>query len=514
MESVCSVRNLSKSFIGVRALQHIDLEIRAGEIHCLAGENGCGKSTLVKCISGVYTPDEGEIQLNGHSYRSLTPVEAMNEGVQVIYQDLSLFQHMTVAENIAIGRLKTEKQKFVSWKEIHQIAQEQLDRIGVHMNLDAEVGEISMAERQMVAICRALAQNARILFMDEPTTALSKIEVKHLMAVMNELKKKGLAVIFISHKLDEVFEVADSISIFRNGEKVGDFRNTDLDEKSLAKYMTGRDVMYQKYHRTFRDDTPLLELDSLSRDGQYERVSFQVRRGDIIGLTGLLGSGRTELAMTLFGLNPSDAGSIRIDGKEVHIKSPIEAKEQGIALLPEDRFTEGLFEERTIRENISSGVIGKISRRGILNRKKEAQLAIDSIRNLKVRTPSAETIVGTLSGGNQQKVVIAKWTAMSPRIFIMDSPTVGIDIGSKEEIYEQVQHFADEGMAILFISDEIPEIMTNCNRVIVMSHGRCVRLFEEEELQKPETEKVISDMIGAQVQEELQKETKESTANE
>lgn len=275
-----------------------------------------------------------------------------------------------------------------------------------------------------------------------------------------------------------------------------------------------RTVLPMRYHRTFRDDTPLLELDSLSRDGQYERVSFQVRRGDIIGLTGLLGSGRTELAMTLFGLNPSDAGSIRIDGKEVHIKSPIEAKEQGIALLPEDRFTEGLFEERTIRENISSGVIGKISRRGILNRKKEAQLAIDSIRNLKVRTPSAETIVGTLSGGNQQKVVIAKWTAMSPRIFIMDSPTVGIDIGSKAEIYEQVQHFADEGMAILFISDEIPEIMTNCNRVIVMSHGRCVRLFEEEELQKPETEKVISDMIGAQVQEELQKETKESTANE
>lgn len=506
MEPILSASNISKSFIGVRALNNIDITINAGEIHCLAGENGCGKSTLVKCISGVYTPDEGTIQIEGQTCGSMTPIEAMNHGIQVIYQDLSLFQHMTVAENIAISKLKFENTKIINWKTIKAIAKEQLDKIGVTMDLDETVGEISMANKQMVAICRALAQNAKILFMDEPTTALTKTEVSHLMKVMLELKKKGLAIVFISHKLDEVFEVADKITIFRNGNKIGDFNSSDLDEKSLSYYMTGREIEYPRYHRTYKDNTPILSVEHLTRKGQYEDMSLTVRPGDIIGLTGLLGSGRTELAMALFGLNKTQAGVIKVNGKEVDINSPMVAKKYGIALLPEDRSREGLFIERKIKENISAPIIDTICKKGIVNRKKENEIAEKYVEELKVRTPSIETVVGTLSGGNQQKVVISKWIATSPKVFIMDTPTVGIDIGSKAEIYEQIHKFADEGMAIILISDEIQEVMANCNRVLVMAHGKCVVELSEEDLMQEGADKHLAEIIGNQKEKALSQE--------
>lgn len=506
MEPILSASNISKSFIGVRALNNIDITINAGEIHCLAGENGCGKSTLVKCISGVYTPDEGTIQIEGQTCGSMTPIEAMNHGIQVIYQDLSLFQHMTVAENIAISKLKFENTKIINWKTIKAIAKEQLDKIGVTMDLDETVGEISMANKQMVAICRALAQNAKILFMDEPTTALTKTEVSHLMKVMLELKKKGLAIVFISHKLDEVFEVADKITIFRNGNKIGDFNSSDLDEKSLSYYMTGREIEYPRYHRTYKDNTPILSVEHLTRKGQYEDMSLTVRPGDIIGLTGLLGSGRTELAMSLFGLNKTQAGVIKVNGKEVDINSPMVAKKYGIALLPEDRSREGLFIERKIKENISAPIIDTICKKGIVNQKKENEIAEKYVEELKVRTPSIETVVGTLSGGNQQKVVISKWIATSPKVFIMDTPTVGIDIGSKAEIYEQIHKFADEGMAIILISDEIQEVMANCNRVLVMAHGKCVVELSEEDLMQEGADKHLAEIIGNQKEKALSQE--------
>lgn len=506
MEPILSASNISKSFIGVRALNNIDITINAGEIHCLAGENGCGKSTLVKCISGVYTPDEGTIQIEGQTCGSMTPIEAMNHGIQVIYQDLSLFQHMTVAENIAISKLKFENTKIINWKTIKAIAKEQIDKIGVTMDLDETVGEISMANKQMVAICRALAQNAKILFMDEPTTALTKTEVSHLMKVMLELKKKGLAIVFISHKLDEVFEVADKITIFRNGNKIGDFNSSDLDEKSLSYYMTGREIEYPRYHRTYKDNTPILSVEHLTRKGQYEDMSLTVRPGDIIGLTGLLGSGRTELAMSLFGLNKTQAGVIKVNGKEVDINSPMVAKKYGIALLPEDRSREGLFIERKIKENISAPIIDTICKKGIVNRKKENEIAEKYVEELKVRTPSIETVVGTLSGGNQQKVVISKWIATSPKVFIMDTPTVGIDIGSKAEIYEQIHKFADEGMAIILISDEIQEVMANCNRVLVMAHGKCVVELSEEDLMQEGADKHLAEIIGNQKEKALSQE--------
>ena len=498
MEPILIAKDICKSFVGVQALKHVDVTIRPGEIHCLAGENGCGKSTLIKCISGVYTPESGTITLEGVPYHSLTPQQAMQHGVQVIYQDLSLFQHMSIAENIAIGKLRFENRRMVNWKEIRKIAQEQMDKIGVKMDLNQPVGETSMANRQLTAICRALAQDAKILFMDEPTTALTKKEVTRLLEVVLELKQKGLAIVFISHKLDEVFSIADTITIFRNGEKIGDFNCDELDEKKLSYYMTGREVEYPRYHRTCTDNKPILELQGLTRKNQYSNIDLTVRPGDIIGLTGLLGAGRTELAMSLFGLNSTQSGKILVDGKEVKIGSPIAAKRLGIALLPEDRFTQGLFLERKVKENVSSAMVSDISHRHILDRKKETEMAEQCVQELKVRTPTVDTIVGSLSGGNQQKVVIGKWSATNPRVFIMDTPTVGIDIGSKAEIYEQIHHFADSGMSIILISDEVQEILANCNRLLILSEGHCIKVMEEEDLNQPDADKTIAALVSQQ----------------
>lgn len=493
---VLQARMLSKKFVGVQALDKVSLDIEAGTIHCLAGENGSGKSTFVKTISGIYQPDEGEIVLNGNAYAGLTPVQAMREGVQVIYQDLSLFPHMSLAENIALNRLHLSGKKMISWKEVGRIAREQTEKIGIDLDLNATARETSMAGRQIVAICRALSQDARLLFMDEPTAALTRQEVDRLLKVVQELKNKGLSVVFISHKLDEIFRISDNITIFRDGKKIGDFESAQLDEPSLVYHMTGRDVRYPRYERHSSDDTPLLEVKRLNKQGHYQDVSFQIRRGDILGLIGLLGSGRTELAMSLFGLNPPDEGVVMFDREIVSVASPVEAHRLGIALLPEDRSSQGLFRERSIRENVTSTLLDHLtSGFWAVNIQKERAIAEESVKKLRIRAPSVETHVGTLSGGNAQKVVVAKWSAANPKLFIMDSPTVGIDMGSKAEIYEMVQSFAHNGMAILFITDELEELMCNCNRVLVMANHRIIAELDEKAM--AQGARYIADLIGA-----------------
>ena len=317
----------------------------AGEIHCLVGENGCGKSTLIKCISGVYTQDSGYIILNNNRYQKLTTGQAIREGVQVIYQDLSLFLQMSVAENIAIERLRAENRKIVNWNEVYRIATEQLQKIGVELDLDKKISESLMATRQLTAICRALVHDAKILIMDEPTTTLTKKEVTLLLKIVRNLQSNGISIIFVSHKLNKVFSIADVITVLRNGEKIGDFDRNELDEKSLSKHITGREIDYPRYKRTIKNDTPILEVNQLSRNNQFTNISFDLRKGDILGLIGLLGSGRTEIALSLFGLNPTNSGTIRVEGKNLKITSPQAAKANKIALLPEDRFSQGLFIE-------------------------------------------------------------------------------------------------------------------------------------------------------------------------
>lgn len=489
-------RHLSISFGGVRALSDVSVRVRRGEITCLSGENGSGKSTFVKIVSGVYAPDAGEVHVDGRHLATHHPRAAIAAGVQVIYQDLSLFEHLTVAENIAMNRMLHDGTRFVSPTVVRDVAAEQLRRVDVQLDLDAPLSAISVASKQVVAICRALAMDAKVLFMDEPTTALTTKEVDRLLRIVTQLRERGLAIVFISHKLDEVMRVADTITVFRDGRKVGDFAAADIDEGEIAFHMTGRRVRHERYVRGNTDDAPLLEVADLTRRGNYEDVSFAVRPGDILGVTGLLGSGRTELALSLFGLNPPDAGTIRVRGRDVKVTSPTRAQELGLALVPEQRQLQGLFMNYSIARNASAPQLGRVTSAGLLSPKKETALANDVIERMGVNNRDPRTIVGNLSGGNAQKVVIGRGIATAPSVYVLDSPTVGVDIGAKSEIYGRIHRMAAEGMGVILISDEPEEITANCNRVLVMRAGRIAARFEAEEVERDGFRTRLADLIA------------------
>ncbi len=437
-------------------------------------------------------------------YEELNPITSINEGIQVIYQDLSLFNHMSVAENIAFNKQIYEKKHYMNWKEVKKSVSKQLEQIGVDLDLDAPVGSLSIANRQLTAISRALMLNAKILFMDEPTTALTKTEVDRLLSIVVELKKKGLGIVFISHKLNEVFEVADQITILRDGIKVGDFATNELNEKSLSFYMTGREVEYPKYIRNAKENKQLLEVKELTKKDNYENINFTLNKGDILGITGLLGSGRTELALSLFGLNKPDEGKILIDKKEVVIKKPENAVEHGIALLPEDRHTQGLFLNQSIKENVSSTILDSLkSNFGFINKSKNTKYATDVVYGMNVNTKNINLLSKNLSGGNQQKIVIGKWVVREPKIFILDSPTVGIDIGSKAEIYKKIHDYANQGMGVILISDEIEEILANANKLLVMYNGHIIKSYNEEEMQDPNIKTILINQINNPVNMEV-----------
>lgn len=490
-------KDLSIRFGGVKALRGVSLQVRRGEIACLVGENGCGKSTFTKIVSGVYTPNEGSVIIDGVPLTTHHPRAAIAAGVQVIYQDLSLFDHLSVAENIAINRFLHDGTKLIDRERMRSIAAEQLERVGIKLDLHAPISSISVASKQIVAICRALAMDAKILFMDEPTTALTTTEVHQLLRIVTQLRDNGLAIVFISHKLDEVMEVADSVTVLRDGLKVGTFPAAELTEDDLAFHMTGRRVTYERYVRTNTNDEPLLEAKNLTRDGNYRDVSLKVRSGDIVGLTGLLGSGRTELALSLYGLNRPDSGEVKIKGKVTEITSPTKAIDLGIALVPESRQEQGLFMNFSIARNVSSLQLDQITGLGkMLSRVKEGSLADDVIRRMGVNNRDAETIVANLSGGNAQKVVIGRGIESSPSVYILDSPTVGVDIGAKAEIYSQIHQMAREGMGVIIISDEPEEIVSNCNRVIVMHAGSVVAEFEADEVSHSDFKTTLAKIVA------------------
>ena len=488
--------NICKSFGGVQALKNVSFEVAPAQIHCLVGENGSGKSTFVKLIAGVYAPDSGKIILNGHEYAKCTVRDSIREGVQVIYQDLSLFMHMSVAENIATNSLIVRNKRLVNWREIRNIAQEQLDRISVSIDLKQPLDSISIANRQLVAICRALSMDAKILFMDEPTTALTKHEVDRLISIVLDLKKKGISVVFISHKLGEVMEVADQIAVFRDGRKVGDFPSSEVNEKMLIYYMTGREVEYSRYVRKNGNEEPILEVKSLARKENYSDVSFSVRKGDILGIIGPIGAGRTELAMTLFGLNPQDSGKIVVEGKECRFTSPEQASESGMSLVPENRQVQGCFMGKSITDNICSTILEMVSKAlGILDTRLMESKAQDAVKKLRIVTENVSTEVENLSGGNQQKVVLGKWITTLPKVLTLDSPTVGVDVCSREEIYDRIQHLAAQGVGIIFISDEIPEMLANCNKLLVMRSGKVVAYLDSADLETDDCHKRIYELM-------------------
>lgn len=473
MPNFIEMSGISKHFGGVAALADVDLTIAAGEVHCLAGENGSGKSTLIKIISGVQPPDAGgQITIDGVRYPHLTPADSTRLGIQVIYQDLALFPDLSVAENIGFAQHLSGLHG-ARREKLGETARAVIARLGVALDPAARVGDLSIAQRQLVAICRALAADARLVIMDEPTASLTRTEVDTLLGITHELKRRGIAVVFVSHRLDEVLEIAERVTVLRDGRKLGTWDAQEMTPKRLGTLMTGHEFDYQIAVPDLAEAPVVLSVSHLSRRGDFEDVSFDIRQGEILGLIGLLGAGRTELALSLFGMRPADSGEIRLGGAPVSLRSNRDAIEAGIAYVSEDRLSLGLVLEQPISSNIILSTLDKLTGAMGLLRPEQLDHSVHHwIEQLGIKVSNPENAVRTLSGGNQQRVVIAKWLATQPRVLILDSPTVGVDINAKDGIYAIVKRLAAEGMAVLMISDEIPEVLYHSHRILVMQSGR------------------------------------------
>jgi len=471
-EYLLNMRGISKAFSGVQALDNVDLWIEPGQIVCLAGENGCGKSTLIKIVSGAYSLDTGTVEFEGKLINGVNPAEAAQLGIQVIYQDLSIFQNLTVLENLALNSEIANNHQIVNWKRMKKTAQDALAKINHNIDLTAIMSDLSVADKQLVAICRALLYNAKLIIMDEPTTALTKKEVEALFDTVRKLRDQGIAILFISHKLEEVFEISDKVFILRNGKNIHTCDTKDIDRHQFTYFMTGRNLEDMRFEPQVLEEKPVLEVSHLTSNNKYNDVSFSIKKGEILGITGLLGSGRTELALSLFGMNPPDSGEIKMNGKHISLKSPIDAQKNRIGYVPEDRLTEGLFLFLPINDNINVSKYSILANKvGILNKATLDAHAKLWVKKLPILTDDPRKPVNTLSGGNQQRVVLAKWLANDLDVLVLNGPTVGVDIGSKQDIHNLLHKLASDGLAVIIISDDIPEIVANCNRILVMKDG-------------------------------------------
>ncbi|MEP3275907.1 MAG: sugar ABC transporter ATP-binding protein [Stappiaceae bacterium] len=468
--------HVSKTFGGVRALVDMSFEVDAGEVHCLAGENGCGKSTLIKIVTGVYTPDPGaEIEIFGQRMATITPTRAHALGIAVIWQDLALFPHMSVAENIAFDQMVGNRPALVTHAKFRKQAAEILARLGVTLDLEAPLNELSIAQRQIVAIARALIGEARLVFMDEPTASLTRSETDALLSIVRTLSDQGVAVVFVSHRLAEVLDISSRVTVVRDGNLVGVYPTQGMSQSKLGELMTGQTLEHSVTARDQSHETPTLETRNLTRAGDFEDVSLTIRKGEIVGLTGLIGAGRTELAHALIGMTQPEAGEILLNGNPTEMRSIREAIDNGIAYVSEDRLSLGLIQPQSIHDNVIMSVLNRLLNwLRLLSPVKREKLVDHWIEELAVKIGQPDDAVSTLSGGNQQRVVLAKWLATEPKILILDSPTVGVDVGARAGIFRIVRSLAEQGLAILLISDEVTEVMFNSDRVLHMADGRIV----------------------------------------
>ncbi|MBC7811516.1 MAG: sugar ABC transporter ATP-binding protein [Burkholderiales bacterium] len=475
------MEGISKQFPGVKALDNVSLEITPGEIHGLLGENGAGKSTLIKIMSGAYQPDSGTMELDGKRLHLANPHQAQALGIVTIYQEFNLVPSLTIAENVFIGR-EPGKSGFVDWGALKRETLVLTERLGIHLNPMSLVRNLSVAEQQMVEIARALSMRSRIIIMDEPTSALSDNEVQQLFKIVRDLRAQGLSIIFVTHRLEEVHEICDRITVLRDGKNVGSANVADITTADIIRMMVGRsmDELFQRTGVHEYGDTAL-EVRGLSRKGTardpyatvLNGISFALRRGEILGIAGLVGAGRTELARAVFGADPFDSGEILIDGKPVRIKSPQDAIRYGIGLVPEDRKQQALFLALAVRENLSIASLGSLTRWGAFMREKAEMALMERYRDaLNIRMASPEQKILNLSGGNQQKVVIARWLALQPKVLIVDEPTRGIDIAAKAEVHQLLDEMARGGIAVIMISSELPEILGMSDRIITVREGR------------------------------------------
>jgi monosaccharide-transporting ATPase len=475
-QPLLQLRGITKRFPGVLALDGVDFAVRAGEIHALLGENGAGKSTLIKVLTGVYSPDAGKITLAGSPLHADSPKDAERAGISTVYQEVNLVPSLSVAENIALGR-QPGRFGFLNWSALRRHAREVLARLEIECDPDAELGSLSIALQQMVAIGRALDLRAKLLILDEPTASLDEKEVADLFAVMRRLKGEGLGIVFVTHFLDQVYAVSDRITVLRNGTLVGEYPVAELPRLALIGKMLGREIVSTEQTRavaaTVADaSAPLLSAQGLSRRGALHPLDLSVRRGEVVGLAGLLGSGRTETARLLFGVDRRDGGEIQLKGSPAGIDSPRDAVARGIAFCSEDRKTEGILPNLSVRENLIIALQAKRGGWKVLSRAEQEKLCSYYIQALRIKTADAEVPIRTLSGGNQQKVLLARWLATQPELIILDEPTRGIDVGAKAEIEQLVGKLRADGIAVIFISSELEEIVRNSTRTIVLRERR------------------------------------------
>ena len=488
-EIVLSMKKIGKIFPGVMALENVDFTLRKGEIHALMGENGAGKSTLIKVLTGVYDMDEGEIKLDGNAKPIVnhSPQEAQKNGISTVYQEVNLCPNLTVAENLFIGR-EPQKYGLIDWKTMNRKSEELLKSLDIEVDPSILLQKCSIAIQQMIAIARAVDMKSHVLILDEPTSSLDDGEVEKLFTLMKKIRAEGTGIIFVTHFLEQVYAVCDRITVLRNGQLVGEYEVKSLPRVMLVAKMMGKDfddmadIKSDHQEKVDRKSVPVVEAKDLAHTGTIKPFHFDIRKGEVIGLTGLLGSGRSELVRTIYGADKPDQGKLKINGREVKINMPLDAMKQGMAYLPEDRKTEGILTDLSVRENI---IIALQAKRGMLHpmRRKEMEEAADRYMDLlQIKAASRETPIKSLSGGNQQKVIIGRWLLTNPEFLILDEPTRGIDIGTKTEIQKLVLNLADEGMAIVFISSEVEEMLRTCSRMAVLRDGQKVGELSGNEL--------------------------------
>ena len=481
-QPILRLEHIYKSFAGVHALEDVSFELLPGEIHALIGENGAGKSTLVKVITGVYHPEKGHIIFEGNPTTFSSTLSAHKHGIAAIYQDLNLFPDLNIAENIFMGHMPINpKTKAIDWNMMYRRASEILQSLGVDLNPKSRVLGLSIAEQQMVEIAKALSANAKVLLMDEPTSTLTSRETEELFRIARQLRESGTAIIFISHRLEEIFEISDRVSVLRDGHYVGTEYVDEMTEEGLIKMMVGRtlNTLYPKKEAKIKDS--ILQVENLTKEGVFRDISFELHRGEILGLAGLVGARRTEVARAIFGIEPADNGTIRFEQETVSIREPKEAMKRGIAYIPEDRQQHGLVLPMDLTHNITLPILEQFAHHSWLNQQSERTTAQEFVERLEVKATGLWQKAQELSGGNQQKVVLGKWLATQPKILILDEPTHGIDVGTKATIHQLMSHLAGQGLAILMISSELPEVLGMSDRILVMCEGRLTGEFRREE---------------------------------
>ncbi len=471
-EVIVSMNNISKSFPGVKALDHVKFELRSGEVMALLGENGAGKSTLMKILSGVYTRDEGTMEIFGKSYDDLTPKQAQEAGVAIIHQELNMCKHLTVTENMFLGR-EVKGGLSLNNNKMRKEAKKVLDDLRIDISPDQIVGDLPVSKQQMVEIAKALSINARILIMDEPTSSLTAKEIDDLFRIIRKLRDEGRGIVYISHRLEELSHIVDRVTIMRDGQYITDGNFKDMDMDYIIKNMVGREIK-EKFPRVeSKKGKKIFEVKNLNAGRMVRDINFSLYEGEIVGFAGLMGAGRTETTRAIFGVDPKDSGEIYVDGKKIEVNCPMDAIRNGVVLAPEDRKKDGLCTKLSIRQNLALPNLDLVCNKlGVINSGKEDDLCEKAVKDLRIKTPNVEINAGNLSGGNQQKVVVGKWLARNSRVVIFDEPTRGIDVGAKVEIYNLMNELKKQGIAVMFVSSEMPEVMGIADRIIVMCDGR------------------------------------------